>query len=116
MLQARPALAGGAQTLGIMLRPDETKLIGHWSSSGATVVGDATCQRIDRLIAKDLLELARTPDGWSTLLQDPRDGRLWELTYPLTHMHGGGPPSLAHLSADLAKLKYGSWSSTPPTT
>jgi len=45
--------------------------------------------------------------GWSRLYLDPVDGRYWELIYPQSEIHGGGPPRLAHISADAAKIKYG---------
>jgi immunity protein 27 of polymorphic toxin system len=44
---------------------------------------------------------------WSKLYLDPVDGGYWELTYPQSEMHGGGPPQLVHISADAAKIKYG---------
>ncbi|PSQ68200.1 MAG: hypothetical protein BRD29_04400 [Bacteroidetes bacterium QH_2_67_10] len=45
--------------------------------------------------------------GWSSLHFDPDDGRLWELTFPESHLHGGGPPVLHVISQEEAREKYG---------
>jgi len=57
----------------------------------------------------DLAKVAITESGWETLYRDPRDLRLWELTYPQSEMHRGGPPMLRCLCLSLeeAKAKYG---------
>jgi len=89
------------------LEPGESVLIGQWLVDGGRVIGDETCERIDWLIHSRLERLARDSSGWETLYRDPRDGRLWELTYPQSHMHGGGPPDLRLISSDAATSKYG---------
>jgi hypothetical protein len=63
--------------------------------------------RMDHLIAHDLVEIGTADAGWSTLYQDPEDGRYWELTYPMSDMHGGGPRSLTLVSDAVAAQKYG---------
>ena len=85
----------------------ETLLTGQWVSREGHVVGDETCQRIDKLISTHLKELGRDSSGWEALYRDPDDGRLWELTYPQGHLQGGGPPQLRCLALDEAKKKYG---------
>jgi immunity protein 27 of polymorphic toxin system len=89
-----------------MLKPDETALIGHWLVQGVTVVADETCRRIETLLSGQLVEMGHTRDGWSTLFRDPIDGRLWERTYPQSHMQGGGPPALHWVAPELALAKY----------
>lgn len=89
------------------LQPNESVLSGNWVMEGTTVVADETCLRIEWLVKSRLEKLAKDPSGWETLYQDPRDGRLWEHTYPQGHMHGGGPPQLNLLSPDIAASKYG---------
>ena len=91
----------------IALNPMETALVGKWLVQGSSIVGDATCKRIEVLVAQQLVELCRAENGWSTLYRDPNDGRLWEHTYPQSHMHGGGPPALHCLSAAEARATYG---------
>lgn len=90
-----------------MLFPDETELIGQWS--GQSIVADEVCQRIDKLIKTYLVLVANSFDGWSSLFQDPDDFRLWELIYPQSDLHGGGPPILKCIGAGDAQIKYG-WS------
>ena len=59
-------------------------------------------QALDRLD-----RLAITDGGWSALHRDPEDGRLWELTFPEGHLHGGGAPLLHVVSRQEATEKYG---------
>jgi hypothetical protein len=89
------------------LAPEEVNLRGDWLvQEDRSVVGDAAEQRIEWLITQKLERLANDPSGWETLYRDPRDGRLWELTYPQSEMHGGGPRRLRVLSRDEAAAKY----------
>ncbi len=68
---------------------------------------DAVCRRIRILVEEHLQLIGGADGGWSRLYLDPADERYWELTYPQSEMHGGGPPQLVHISADAAKIKYG---------
>jgi hypothetical protein len=88
------------------LQPHETDLLGKWIFCGTQVEGDETCKRIKWLVAEKLQEIKTDDSGWDVLYRDPVDGRYWELTYPQSHMHGGGPPRLTHLSIEQAKTKY----------
>ena len=67
---------------------------------------DAVCRRIEWLTAESLTELGRDSSGWDTLHVDSRDGRLWERTYPLSEMHGGGPPTLRLISREAAGERF----------
>lgn len=89
------------------LRPDETELVGHWKHEGGKFLADDTSQKIVELVREWLKFVARTSDGWEQLLRYPLDGRFWELTYPTSEMHGGGPPALRVISEDVARSKYG---------
>ena len=89
-----------------MIDSRETALIGKWLADGPRVTPDATCRRIESLVAAHLDEVARSADGWSTLFRDPADGRLWERTYPQGELHGGGPPSLHCVSLSQARAAY----------
>lgn len=89
------------------LQPHETDLLGNWDVPGAEVETDKMCKRIEWLAAEKLVEISTDASGWDVLYKDPTDGRYWELTYPQSHMHGGGPPRLTHLSIEQAKTKYG---------
>ena len=89
------------------LAPDETELVGEWLETANRIVGDATEARIAWLISDRLTEIAIGEGGWRILYRDLRDGRLWELSYPLGSMHGGGPRRLRLLARAEARAKYG---------
>lgn len=90
-----------------MIAANETRLTGKWLLSEGRMVEDETCKRITKLVNEYLVKLGDDPSGWETLYRDPNDGRFWELTYPQSEMHGGGPPELRYLSQDEAAQKYG---------
>jgi len=89
------------------LRPEEAELRGAWIFDGSRTRGDVVSQRIKWLVSSRLQRLGRDPSGWETLYCDPRDGRLWEHTYPQSEMHGGGPPALRFITPADAAAKYG---------
>lgn len=89
------------------LRPDETELWGQWLDTGNRIEHDAIGARILWLAAERLERVAAGGSGWEALYRDPRDGRLWELTHPNRHLHGGGPPRLAVVTAAEAAARYG---------
>jgi hypothetical protein len=88
------------------LRPNETDLIGSWFVTGKAVDSDAIARRIDLLVREHLRRLGSDSSGWDTLLEDPADGRLWELTYPQSDSAGGGPPRLTCVDRETARRKY----------
>ena len=85
---------------------NEIMMMGEWLTIKGKVVGDDTCKRIDQLVAAHLIKLGHDVSGWDTLYRDPDDGRLWELIYPQSEMHGGGPPQLQFLAKEAARAKY----------
>jgi hypothetical protein len=89
------------------LTPQESDLIGAWKMKLEKVIGDPTCERIEWLIRNCLVQLGTDSSGWDELYRDPDDGRLWELTWPQSHMHGGGPPRLTYMTIEAARGKYG---------
>ena len=89
------------------LRPDENVLIGRWQNTPGGIVGDEVTKRIRSLVANSLVKVATDRTGWDTLYRDPKDNRLWELTYPQSESQGGGPPQLEHITAEHASQKYG---------
>lgn len=93
------------------LQPHESDLVGRWRLAGGRVEGDAVAARIDWLLRERLERRGDAGGGWEVLYRDPADGRLWELTYPQGHMHGGGPPRLRLLPPEAARAKYGTGAS-----
>ena len=77
----------------------KTVLEGKWLVDGKQLVGDETCRKID-LFLTTLSRIASRDGGWTSLNRDPKDGSFWELTYPQSGMHGGGPPRLESYSSD----------------
>jgi hypothetical protein len=96
------------------LRADEFELVGSWIASHGRMAIDATTERINWLVEKELIHLATDATGWENLYCDPKDGRYWELTFPLSELHGGGPPKLTALSAPDALKKYPSIATSFP--
>jgi hypothetical protein len=90
----------------MLIRHEETVIEGRWSSDRGCAVKDGSCQRIELLVSTYLRKIAVADGGWATLFQDPQDNRLWELTYPLSEMHGGGPPTLRVLSRAEAGQRF----------
>lgn len=88
------------------LKPNEIELKGSWKLKGFSMKADDMCVRIEKLISEYLMEIGIDENGWNKLFQDPEDKRYWELTYPESEMHGGGPPLLRHLSIQEVRSKY----------
>jgi hypothetical protein len=88
------------------LEKHETQLRGGWNLAGGRMVEDDIAKRIAALIHQKLEPLATSNGGWDKLFRDPSDKRLWELTYPASGTHGGGPPTLTVISEEEARTKY----------
>ena len=86
------------------ITPSETELVGKWIVRDKQMIADATTDRIHWLLQNSLTRVADA--NWSNLWQDPRDGRYFELTFPESQVHGGGPPKLSHLIEMEARRKY----------
>jgi Immunity protein 27 len=87
--------------------PSEVVLSGRWVLREGRLVADGMCERISTLTGSYLLELGKDVSGWDTLYRDPGDGRFWELVYPESGLHGGGPPQLRWLPIEEARQRYG---------
>jgi hypothetical protein len=88
------------------LAPDEQQLIGRWIASDHGRAGDAVERRIFWLVSHRLVAIGSASGGWDWLFRDPRDNRLWELTFPLGTVHGRGPRQLSVIAPELAATKY----------
>jgi hypothetical protein len=89
------------------LAPDERELAAAWSGATEGTFSDRVDERIFWLVSRRLVLEGTANGGWDQLYRDPRDGRLWELTFPHGSLHGGGPRRLAQLSRQTAEDKYG---------
>ena len=89
------------------LAPHETLLTGGWADPAPGALHDDVDRRILWLVSRRLGLLAVGEGGWRQLYQDPRDGRLWELTFPHGSLHGGGPRRLECVAALVAAERYG---------
>ena len=87
--------------------PSEIVITGKWILQGGRPVADEVCKRIAALTKTYLVKVGRDASGWNTLYRDPTDGRYWELIYPQSELHGGGPPELRNLDVQEANQKYG---------
>ena len=85
---------------------NETSLIGNWIEKGGAVEQDSICERIQWLTDSYFQQIAVDGDNWSALYKNPDDGSYWELTYPQSHMQGGGPPTLQRISENDACGRY----------
>jgi hypothetical protein len=51
-------------------------------------------------------KLGHDQSGWNTLYYDPSARAFWEVIYPQSQMHGGGPRELRSLSEEAARGRY----------
>lgn len=70
------------------------------------MVQDTVGEHIQWLIDFFFEQVAVDGKNWSTLYRDPDDGSYWELIYPRSHMHGGGPPALQRITENDACERY----------
>jgi hypothetical protein len=78
---------------------------GKWIFEGQRVIADEACDEITSLLSK-LLPCGSTEDGWTRFYRDAETGVFWELTYPQSGLHGGGPPRLESHSLDELRRKH----------
>lgn len=90
-----------------MINSNETEIRGNWKTVDGKSVADESTRRIEVLVKQYLKEVRRDVSGWDVLFTDPSDGRFWELTYPQSELHGGGPPLLRWLTEHQVRKKYG---------
>ena len=53
---------------------------------------------IFEMLDERLVKVAVDQSGWRLLYRDRNTGQLWQLDYPQSEMHGGGPPRLRELT------------------
>ena len=85
---------------------EEAELTGKWLFENGKVVGDEIEERICELVEDRFTRLADREGGWVILHRDPVDRSLWELSFPQSGLHGGGPHRLTRLTEDQARDLY----------
>ena len=85
---------------------EEAELTGKWLFENGKVVGDEVEERICELVENRFTRLADREGGWVILHRDPVDRSLWELSFPQSGLHGGGPARLMRLTEDQARDLY----------
>jgi hypothetical protein len=85
------------------LRPDERELYAWHSDDSWDLVAH---ERIEALTQQRLQRIASRDGGWTVLYRDPADGRFWELSFPRSELHGGGPAKLSFITRDEAMRLY----------
>ena len=97
------------------LDPSETLVAGSWVLHRGSYEPDPAALRIEALLRTQLVSLGVSQNGEDTLSRDPRDGRLWEVIFEQSSLHGGGPPTLRVIDDEDAKRKYPHlWPSNSP--
>lgn len=86
--------------------PNERELVGRWLFDKGKIIEDETSKQIHWLTASVFRQVAVDGDNWCSLYLDPNTGFFWELTYPHSDMHGGGPPNLKRLKKIDVNKKY----------
>jgi len=90
----------------MILKKGEILIVGKWIKKGNSLIQDSECIRIQRIIDNCFKQIDVNGNSWSALYENPDDSSYWELTYPQSHMHGGGPPRLEHISKLEASDRY----------
>jgi hypothetical protein len=65
-----------------------------------------TEKEIDAALLR-LVKLSHDASGWLTLYRDPVTDQLWELDYPHSERHGGGPRLLTQIDPTGSLERYG---------
>jgi hypothetical protein len=79
------------------LESHEAYIVGKWIIVNNRVVADDNCKRIEYLTRNYLKKVKSSSDGWLATYQDPATLLYWELSYPHSELHGGGPPVLSRI-------------------
>lgn len=56
---------------------------------------------------KKLQKVSVSETGWEVLYKCPDCNEYWELSYPQSELHGGGPPLVKKLKSDALKRDWG---------
>jgi hypothetical protein len=68
-----------------------------WIMAGAHIVAGGDSETINDWLATKLEKITTEKSGWVTLYRNRESGEFWEMSYPNSEMHGGGPRLLTCL-------------------
>lgn len=74
----------------------EEEIIGKWIFKNGKVIADSNCQLIESMIENDLEKIKTSENGWTKWYKE-KNGNIWELTFPESHLQSGGPPKLTRI-------------------
>jgi hypothetical protein len=77
---------------------DRADLVDQWIMRGSRMSLEGDARDIDALLSNELIRMTATDGGWRILYRHRTTGALWELSYPQSEMHGGGPRRLRELT------------------
>lgn len=83
-------------------------LLDVWRVVDGNVMAEGGAATISDLLADKLMKVKVDWSGWRTLYQHKETRQFWELDYPHSETHGGGPRRLSCLAIALAD----EWDST----
>ncbi|RYM33505.1 hypothetical protein ERX46_11240 [Brumimicrobium glaciale] len=66
---------------------------GKWIEINGALKADSNCKLIAEMLQNDLKVIESSEDGWTQKLEG-KNNEIWKLTYPQSHLQGGGPPKL----------------------
>jgi hypothetical protein len=75
-----------------------TELNDVWSFEGGRMVARGDAPAIDKMLEQELEKARVDESGWITIYRHRETGAFWELSYPQSEMHGGGPRRLRLLA------------------
>lgn len=81
-------------------------ITGKWIKEGKNIIKDSNCALIKKKLTNDLIKVAISIDGWDILFKGRNFDLYWELTYPQSELHGGGPARLESFNYNEIKNKY----------
>jgi hypothetical protein len=75
-----------------------TELNDIWSFEDGRMIARGDADAIDDMLATKLNKIRTEEGGWTIIYRHRTTGQLWELRYPKSEMHGGGPRRLRLLA------------------
>jgi hypothetical protein len=75
--------------------PFLTELNDVWVVRDSKMIAEGDAKTINELLQTKLVEIRK--GNWATLYRHKDTEKLWDLVYPQSEMHGGGPRRLRRL-------------------